>query len=188
MGYIKIKKGFTFLELVVVIMILGVMATIIVPNLQRLSPRYKRNEFLSQLGALVRLSWQQALITQKVHRVFFDVEKRIVRVDCVTEKKDKAGSPDFQPVSIAYLNTSYQWSPALEFKQFYIGKDEMLARPGIKTDQIWFYTVPDGLAQDVIINIVDIGETDAQGKPVRIGLVLNPFSAVFKEYEEFQKP
>ncbi len=185
MGFVK--NGFTFLELVVVIMLLGIVATIVVPNLQQLLPAYKRKEFLTQVSALVRLTWQQALITQKAHRVFFDLEKRVLRIEIETDKKDKTGKPAFEPAAIAYLSTNYQWADAIKIKQFFIEGEEMLARPGIKTEQVWFYIAPDGLAQEVVINLIDSSDIDAQGKPAPVGLVLNPFSAEFKSYEEFQK-
>ncbi|MEX0940272.1 MAG: type II secretion system protein [Candidatus Babeliales bacterium] len=183
----SVKKGFTFLELVVVIMLIGLLATIVVPNLQNVIPGYKRKEFLSRLTGLVRLSWQQALITQRAHRVLFDLEKRIVQVEIESEKKDKKAKPLFEPIKISYLNSTYQWTENIEIKQFFVEGKELIARPGIKTEQVWFYIAPDGLAQEVIINFVDTAQLDA-GRPTTISLVLNPFSAQFREYDTFQKP
>jgi prepilin-type N-terminal cleavage/methylation domain-containing protein len=184
----RVKSGFTFLELVVVMMIIGFMATIVIPNLQQLSPQYKRKEFLSRLESLVRLSWQQALAEQKAVRIFFDLEKRFVQLEIETEKKEKAGEPEFKPASISYLNTSYEWSENIVFKSFYIGKDDILGRAGTKIETLWFYIASDGLAQEVIINMIDTADKDDQGNPAKIGLVLNPFTATFKEYDEFKKP
>ena len=47
--------------------------------------------------------------------------------------------------------------------------------------------MPDGMAQDVIINLVDTKDflPDESARPV--GLVLNPFSVQLKEYDTFQK-
>ena len=67
----KSKHGFTFIELVVVIMILGIVATIVVPNLQKRLPGYQRKAFVNELNTLTALGWQNALSTQKVHRIFF---------------------------------------------------------------------------------------------------------------------
>jgi prepilin-type N-terminal cleavage/methylation domain-containing protein len=183
----SIKTGFTFLELVVVIMLFGIMTTMVVPNLQYLLPTYKRKEFLTQISVLVHLTWQQSLATQKAHRVYFDLEKRILRIEIESDKKDKEGKPAFEPATITYLNTSYQWSDSIVIKQFFIEGEELLTHAGIKTDKVWFYIAPDGLAQEVVINLVDNGDLDAQGKPTPVGLVLNPFSAEFKIYDEFQK-
>jgi len=184
----SVKRGFTFLELVVVMMLFGIVATIVVPNLQQLLPAYKRKEFLTQISALVRLTWQQSLATQTAHRVYFDLEKRLLRIEKETDTKDKDGNPAFAPAEINYLSTSYQWDEGIVIKQFYIEGEELLTRAGIKTEKVWFYIAPDGLAQEVVINLVDSGDFDEQGKPASVGLVLNPFSAEFKDYDEFQKP
>ncbi len=169
-------------------MLLGLVATIVIPNLQNRIPGYKRKQFLAHVNALSRLTWQQALATQKAYRLFFDLDKRIIKVEAETEKKDKGGKPKFGDISIPYLNSTYQWADNIEIKQFYIDKNEMIARPGIKTEQVWFYCAPQGLVQSVIINMLDTSETDAQGKAITIGLVMNPFTGQFKEYDEFQKP
>ena len=65
-------------------MLLGLMATIVIPNLQQNIPGYKRKQFLSHLTALSQLTWQQALATQKAFRLFFDLEKRIRKVEAET--------------------------------------------------------------------------------------------------------
>jgi len=47
--------------------------------------------------------------------------------------------------------------------------------------------MPDGLSQDVIINFIDSQDPLPDGKMRQIGLVLNPFTVQFKEYDSFQK-
>lgn len=173
----------------VVILLIGIMAAITVPNLKYLITGYQRKQFLTQLNGLTRLAWQQALSTQKAHRIFFDIPKRSILAEIEqVGKKDKEGRPAFALAQIPYLRNSFLWPETVEIKQFFIGKDEMITRPGIKTEQIWFYIVPDGLVQEVIINMTDASETDEHGKPLSTSLVMNPFTGEFKEYEEFQKP
>jgi hypothetical protein len=43
------------------------------------------------------------------------------------------------------------------------------------------------MAQDVVMNFIDTKDTQ-DGKPLQVGLVLNPFTAQFKTYDTFQKP
>jgi hypothetical protein len=57
---------------------------------------------------------------------------------------------------------------------------------GRGTENIWFFVAASGLAQPVTINLVDDNDRSA-GRARSIGLVLNPFSAQFKEYDTFQK-
>lgn len=169
-------------------MLLGLVATIVVPNLQNQVPGYKRKQFITHVTALSRLAWQQALAQQKAFRLFFDIEKHLIKVEQETDKKDKDGRPVFQEVAIPYLKSTYEWPENILIKQFFIDKQELMARVGIKTQEVWFYFAADGLAQPVIINIVDTNDLNAQGKPEQRSLVINPFTGQFKEYDEFQKP
>ena len=61
-----------------------------------------------------------------------------------------------------------------------------MAREGRQTTELWFFIVPEGLAQDVVINLLDMRDKD-RGKAKQVGLVLNPFAAQFKSYDSFQK-
>jgi prepilin-type N-terminal cleavage/methylation domain-containing protein len=178
----KSNNGFTFIELVVVIMILGIVATMVVPNLQKRLPGYKRKAFVNELNTLLALGWQNALSSQKVNRVFFDFKKRIVKL----EEEETGATPDkasYKPVTQAYRKTWYEWPEAIEIKNFIIdGVDEFGRDREVLT--IWFYIVPEGLTQEVIINILDTSQTP----DIALGLVLNPFTAQLKEYGTFQKP
>lgn len=160
---------------------MGLLAAVVVPNLQRLFPGYERRAFIEQFSALVQFGWQQALATQKVHRIFFDIDNRLIRLEQEAEKKDHIGQIEFQPVVLPYIKTDIIWPETLALKQFYIEKTEYIARAGIKTETTWFFIVPDGLCQPVIINFQ--GPEEKQ-----ISLVLNPFTARFKQYDYFQKP
>lgn len=178
----KSKQGFTLIELVVVIMILGIVATMIVPNLQQRLPGYKRQAFINEFNTLLAFGWQNALASQKVNRIFFDFKKRIVKL----EEEEPGPTPDkttYKPVSQAYRKTFYEWPETIEIKNFFIdGVDEFGAGKEVLT--MWFYIVPEGLTQEVIINILDT----SQSTNISIGLVLNPFTAQLKEYDRFQKP
>lgn len=173
------KHGFTLIELLVVILLLGIMATIIVPNLQQRVPGYQRKAFVTELNTLVALGWQAALSSQKVHRIFFDFTKRVAKVE-VEEPGAAKDLVVYNPLQQAYRKTWYEWPENIEIKDFYIGG---IKDPG-ELLNIYFFIVPDGLTQDVIINAVDTSQTT----PINLGLVLNPFTAQFKEYDTFQKP
>ena len=175
----KSRQGFTFLELMVVLFIMGLIAAIALPNLQGLLPGYKRREFIANLQNMFSLTWQHALATNKAHRVFFDFKKRIVQVE-IEDHVTKEGNPVFKPVQGTYQKYTTQWPEALTIKQFFIeGQDEM-ARAGREILTAWVYIVPQGYAQDLIINMLDGTR--------QVGLVLNPFTMRFKTYDTFQKP
>jgi hypothetical protein len=110
-----------------------------------------------------------------------------MRIEIDTDTKDDKGEPIFEPVKGLSISRSLAIPKQLEFQQFFIeGFDEMARSSGRMTGQMWFFIVPDGLAQDVIINMIDTQDR-VQGKPATIGLVLNPFSAHFEVHDSFQK-
>jgi prepilin-type N-terminal cleavage/methylation domain-containing protein len=177
----KSKQGFTFIELMVVILLLGIVATMIVPNLQQRLPGYKRKAFVSELNTLLSLGWQNALIAQKVIRVFFDLKNRTVKLE--VEEPGPGNTLVAKPLAQSYRKTSYEWPETLEIRNFFIdGTDEFRSDRDVFT--IWFYVVPEGLSQEIIINVLDTSQTPN----IRLGLVLNPFTAQLKEYDTFQKP
>lgn len=178
------RSGFSLIEIMVAILIIGLMAAIVSPNLGRKKPEYERQQFLGNLNTLVRLAAQQASATGKLHRLHFDFERNKVSVEVKAEGKNDKGEQAFKPMQAPYLHNSLTWPKYYWVDGFSIeGKDEGSATTK-KT--VWFFIMPDGLAQDVIINIFDRNPA-YRGKSKQIGLVMNPFSAQFKIYDSFQK-
>lgn len=182
------RSGFSLLEIMVAILIIGLMAAIVSPNLGRKKPTYERQRFLGNLNALVRLAAQQASATGKLHRLYFDFERNKVTVEMKAEEKNDKGEQVFKPMKAPYLHSSLTWPKYYWPQNFFIeGVDELSSEGSMSTKKkVWFFIMPDGLAQDVIINIIDRNPA-YRGKSKQIGLVMNPFSAQFKIYDNFQK-
>ena len=186
------RPGFSLIELLVAIALMGVVAAIVIPNLQRRGPKQKREQFVVRLNLLAAFARQQAIVSNKIQRIEFDLSSKRKRVALTqaTGKKDDRGKPLFLPVKRAYIKTTVAIPASFSFKQFFIeGYDEIARhRVGKKTTSIWFFIVPDGLSQSVVINFVNTKEKIAPGKFKSVGLVLNPFMVQFKAYDTFQKP
>ena len=181
------QQGFTLIEILVAIVLIGIMATIVVPSLTRGTGRYGREQFIYQLQALVQLGWQSALSTGKIHRVLVDIDKRAISLGSASGTFDKNGDPEFKPAKVLFVKSSMTWPAHIQIKQFNIeGFDEM-SRYGVgrKTTEMWFYIMPDGLTQEVTINALDTKDLK-NNKPRPFSLVLSPFSAIFKYYDTFQ--
>ena len=184
----KNVNGFSLLELLVVIAIIGILGAVIMPNIQRTTPRYEREEFIARFNTLVQYGWQQSLVTHTVHRVHVDVAKKMITLTAGSDEKDKSGESVFKPMVNAVYDTECAIPEQILIKQFFIEGFDMMTKFGrSKSATVWFYIVPEGMVQSVVINFVDTKDVrDDQPRP--IGLVLNPFTAQFKTYDTFQKP
>lgn len=181
------NKGFTLLEIIIAVAIIGLVVVIIIPNFMGRAPYYERKETIANLNALTQLAWQNALIENKIHKIKFDFNAGKVWLEVETDEYEK-GEPKFKPLARIHLDTEFAWPEHFEVKQFLIEKrDAMKEFVGRETRAVWFFVMPDGLTQDVIINFVDVKDLLPDGKTRPIGLVLNPFNAQFREYDTFQK-
>jgi prepilin-type N-terminal cleavage/methylation domain-containing protein len=182
------NKGFSLLELLVVVAIMGILMSIVVPNFRNLLPGRERKLFIEKLNGLMRSAWQRALVERKLQKVSFDFDKRSIWLESATGAV-KEGNPEFTRAKESYTLTAVQIPKVIDVKNFIIeGFDEMgRYGSGRKTTESWFYIIPDGMAQAVTINFLDKSNVNAAGKPRQFGLVLNPFNAQFKVYDAFQK-
>src|SRR5436190_3206175 len=111
--------GFTLLELLIVILIMGLLGAVIMPNLKRTTPRYEREEFIARFNALTQLAWRQALGTHNAQQVSIDLSKKIIFLLADTGQKDRSGEPVFKPITDLAQDTSLSIPDQFEFKQFF---------------------------------------------------------------------
>ena len=183
-GFVRSKKsGFSFLEIVVAILIIGIMGGVIVPRLRRQSPSRDRAKFVSDLNNLTQAAWQQAITTSTLHRVFFDFKSRKAWAEKVI-KKAKDGE-EISPQKIE--KTIIEWNEGFSFVHFYInGKDDFSGFYGAGggATEAHFFIESDGTSQAIVMDIADEREVDE----FQFNLVLNPFMAKFKQYDGFYEP
>lgn len=182
------NSGFTLLEILIVLAIIGILMAVVVPNFRNLLPGRERKLFVAKLNGLMRTAWQRALAERKIQKIAFDFDKRLIWLESATGAI-KEGNPEFTKAKGSYIPTTLKIPKVIEVKNFIIeGFDEMgRYGAGRKTTESWFYIIPDGMAQVVTINFLDTSNLNAAGKPRQFGLVLNPFNAQFKVYDAFQK-
>lgn len=179
------KPAFTLLELLLALLVMGVLASLIIPNFRGRQPRQEREQFIAQLNTLMAVAWRHALQSGKPAKVVFDFTKKLISAQGLTGQKDRDGNPISQPIKSA--NAIMRFPDRYQIKNFFIERfDEAKRFVGRAAGETWFFLMPGGVAQEVIINLVDTKEKKG-GKPFPVGLVLNPFTAQFKSYDEFQK-
>ena len=185
-----IQKGFTLVQLVVGLALIALIGGIAAPNIFKRMPQYERDTFYETLNSLARQTWIRALQTGHVHKITFNLAMRTIQVEEKTDAVDHEDKPLFERVLINVVHSNYQWPDHYEIKQFYVeGVDEVGRHGAEKTmEDIWFFIVPEGMAQEVILNILDTKDTSQNSDGKEFSLVLNPFRVQFEEFMEYQNP
>ena len=118
------KSGFTFIEILVVILIIGLMATFVVPRFTGRSIKYEQENLVGKLNTLVQLGVQNALMTSKIQRILFDMDKNLIQLES-QEGKNSQGESKFAPVKIPYLKNNIALG-RFEIKNFYLKKEDQM--------------------------------------------------------------
>lgn len=182
------KRGFTLIELLITIAVIAILSAVIVPNVMRSKPGYERKSFIAELNGLLKYAQGNAIISHANQQILLDLARRQVELRAQTDNKDSKGEIVYKKVQGQYINTTVKIPENIDIKNFVIeGVDEMGKGAGRKTGEVWFFIIPEGLAQEVTMNFVDRSDRLYNDKPRPIGLVLNPFTAQFKEYDRFEK-
>ncbi len=175
----RFSKGFTLIELLIVILIIGLMGSVLAPRLAPRTAKQEKDAFIASLNGLARVALTQAITTQKLHQIFWDLEHRTVEIRKHTGEYDKAGDPECKPVRIPYGTPPVHIPERFIMKQFSIeGINELAGNRNTK--QVWFYIVPDGISQQVSIMMVDTHE-DVDEADKKVTLELNPFTVRYEQ-------
>lgn len=173
------SPGMSFLEVMIMLMIIGIMGAVVAPNLSYFSRKKESTEFRINFEELIYKVRQQALLSGKVHQLFFNFKEFTITPKIYeTSMVDESKHEKFIFAGIAPMRLDEKF----ELQNFYIqGKDEM--RSGTTRDTAWFYIMPDGSSQDVIINFMYEAEEERQ-----LGIKVNPFYARVFIYDTYQIP
>jgi prepilin-type N-terminal cleavage/methylation domain-containing protein len=153
--------GFTLIEMMIVLMLIGLLLGLAVPRLSRRSPSVQWPNILDTFNALAQFARQESVAHQQLFRLKFARGKNgapdVVTVERCLQDLDKEGGIDPQPATAAYLNTTYTFPDNIRIKGLFIGKRDQLAQDGVA----FCYVVPDGLSQEVY---VQLGRTEDAGE------------------------
>ena len=180
----KAVSAFTLVEMMVVIFLLGVMATTIVPRLLRRSPSVEWPNVLDDVNNLVFFARQEAIANHKLYRLTF--KKSSKKSDCimVEEEQEDPEKPQrkiFKQASSYIFNTKYTLPEETKISAVYHGREEMTAE---NKGQGFCHVIPDGLVQDILIHF-----TRATNEPQPYATFkMMPFFGKFEYLDGHVKP
>lgn len=149
------KTGFSFIEIIIVIMIIGVMAAVITPSLFR-RPISERDSFISKLNVITQLGSQSAIRADQPRKILIDLLGKKVNLEDLNSQIEK----------------TIDIPKDIEITDVFINNKTVFNLDG-KRVSAFFLINSDGLTQEVSIELEDL----QVNKKYR--LVLNPFTKQF---------
>lgn len=162
---LKVRNGFSLLEILIVLAFIGLLFGLARP---RLGPATRNPValFAENLNRALAVAYSNAVLSGRVHRVYFDLQKKSMSVDEAHSERDSFGALKFSPLRTALIKRNVPID-GVTIRTFFIGgKDEL--KQGADKD-VWLLVTPQGYAQDVRIGMV----RDATGQ--NIEMTINPF-------------
>jgi general secretion pathway protein H len=92
------SKGFTLLELVIVLIIISLLVLLITPNLTRTLSHMEAKGAAKRIAAILRYSRSDAINKGRVNLVSFDTSSNVVSVSSVDEEEGEPKAQRFYPL------------------------------------------------------------------------------------------
>lgn len=178
------QRAFTIIEMMVVIFLIGVMATFIIPRIAYKPPKAEWNSVLDELNNIALFARQEAIANHQTYRLNFKSNGNkpdTVTIEQETENPEKPEKKIYKQAKSYYLKTQYQIHPSIKIKAFYHGKKNELTSDDGNT---LCYIIPDGLVQDILIHFTK----NEKGLEYHTSLRMMPFYGKFEMEEGFVKP
>lgn len=178
-----LQTGISMLEVLVSLLLLSIIISLAIPGFLKLQQGRTKKLFFSDFSMLVTDTMHQAIMTKKMHQIFFDINQRKIQVKIFDEKAEGSNiHAKFKPADASVFKTTMNIPESFLFPNFFInGADEV--KPGDKLSSVFFYILPDGTSQPINININDENET----KKPRFCIMINPFFSKVSLHEDFFK-
>lgn len=176
----RTATGFSLLEILIALLIVGIAASFVMPRLVRRSPNTEWSHVHEEMNNMLYYARQEAITTQKIHRLVFDQKKKVCFVE-VEDGKDAKGRAKFAASRSYYFTSSYDLPEQITLTSVVLKKKNLLAEN--KKRQAFCYVVPHGLVQNVTVMFERSGIGD-EAQAAHLKLRLEPFLGTFDNVEQ----
>lgn len=180
----KNQPGISFIEILVILLLMSLMLSLSIPRFLSRKPRMEQLQFFEKFATMVSQTAHQAIITGKIHQIFFNIKDHMIMVKQHDSQSDETSKhQQFKHIHAGLFTSSIQLPQRFIITNFFIqGFDE--TRVSDTMNEAWFYVMPDGSSQRIIINFTD----DDDQHHARFCFTINPFYSQVKFHETFQTP
>ena len=176
-------KAFTLLEILLVMVVIGIIATMTIPRLIRKDPSSNWESVTDEMNNLVYYARQEAISNQNVYRLHFkenDDGKNIVQVEVEAIDKEHPDKKIYNPIKPYYFTPTYKFPESIEISAIYHGKEEELSG---NRQHAYCYVISNGLVQETTIHLL----RKENNKESKVSLKMLPFFGRFELLEGFVK-
>lgn len=172
----KAQVAFTMIEMMVVLFIIGLMVSLVGPRMAQRTPDATWPVVSDEFNNMLYFARQEAITSQKIHRLVFDKRKRTAHVE-VDAGEAKPGVRDYQPVHSHYFTSSYALPDEIGYLSLKRGKKDLFEdNKGVA----YCYVVPHGLVEDLVLRL----ERQESERTTAVKLSVQPFLGAFNLQEE----
>ena len=178
------RQAFTILEILLVVVVIGVVATIAAPRLIRRPPSAEWENVVEEVNNLVVYARQEAIANYKTYRLHFTISREELSVVQVEQEQADPEKPDrklYVPIKSYYFNPRYKFPESIMMHAVYHTKANELDE---NNQHAYCYVIPNGLVQQTWVHL----ERDVKGKKSRVTFEMLPFFGKFVVREGFVKP
>jgi len=181
------QSGFNFIELMVVLALIGVLGAFVVPNLFKPRQDKAYKEFIQSFESLVSNALLRSLVERTMHQIYIDIVHHKITIRIFDEKSvEQNKHKQFKDLYDQDYLTEIPFLDRFSIHNFFInGVDEVT--PGTAMQDVVFYIMPDGTCQSIVANFID-QDQDTIEIQNRFSCRINPFYARMSVYEKFQTP
>lgn len=178
----KPSQAFTLIEVLIVIAIFGFMANMITSRLGRRPPSSEWPTVLDTVNSLIFFARQEAISTQKIHRIAFFRKGKEVSMSVEVQKPDLEHPEKeiFEPATCPYFSVTQKVSECITIDTISHGKyDEWAERNG----KAYCHVIADGLVQETIIRLT----RSYKGNESKVTFTMMPFLGKFEMTSDLAK-